>query len=67
VNGTTEIELHRAYPHRWGPGKVHASGGSYRDSLCADHLHGSRERGTVDDVDCKRCRRELGLPRDRAA
>lgn len=54
------IELHIAYPNRWGPGRTHIAGGPYRDTLCAEHIHGYRKRGRLSDVTCKRCIRIIG-------
>lgn len=47
--------LHVAYPHRWGPGRVHIAAGPYSDTLCAQHLHGRRESGELAAVTCKKC------------
>ena len=49
------ILLHVAYPHRWGPGKIHISGAPYRDTVCRYFVHGEPKAGKLSDVTCKSC------------
>jgi hypothetical protein len=56
-----KLKVLRAYPHRFGEGKVHMAlkeGPGYYVALCTRKvMHAEVKDGTWQDVTCLRCRR----------
>lgn len=53
------LPLLRAYPHRWGPGKVHRLNSMLDRTLCGKTLTacpGERFQGSTEQITCKPCR-----------